>query len=248
MNDRRPTRLFLDVDLGGDVAPLTDRETNYLGSVLRLKRGDRVLAFNGRGQERYAEIASLAKRRGELALREAGEPLPESPLALTLVQALPKTEAMDLIVQKITELGVHALHPVTSDFSVVRLSGERAERRIEHWRRIAQSACEQCGRHSPPDIAPLGSLDSALDALPAGGLGIVLDPRASVPLSDVASPEGSTGIHIAIGPEGGFSPQDLERLTRREFVRARFGTRVLRAETAAIAATALLQARWGDLR
>src|SRR5690606_17588068 len=114
MSDRRITRLYLDRDLGADRAPLTEREAKYLGSVLRLKRGDRVLAFNGRGQERYAAIASLARSGAELALCDAVEPLPEPPLALTLVQALPKTDAMDLIVQKATELGVCALWPVTT--------------------------------------------------------------------------------------------------------------------------------------
>src|SRR5690606_32206109 len=203
MSDRRITRLYLDCDLGGDRAVLTERETKYLGSVLRLKRGDHVLAFNGRGQERFATIASLGRGHGELALLDFVEPLPESKLALTLVQALPKTEAMDLVVQKATELGVRALWPVTSDFSVVRLEPERAERRALHWRRVAQSACEQCGRHRPPDINPVQPLAESLEAMPETSTRIVLDPRAAQPLSRAEPLAGE--LFLLIGPEGGFS-------------------------------------------
>lgn len=245
MPDRRIPRLYLDCDLGKERAPLTDREAKYLGSVLRLKRGDNVLAFNGRGKERLAAIASLARSGAELALLDAVEPLPESPLALTLVQALPKADAMDLIVQKATELGVRALWPVTTDFSVVRLSGERAERRATHWQRIAQSACEQCGRHRPPDIEPVRPLTDALEQLPADGLRVVLDPRSDVPLPSAARP--SDGVFVLVGPEGGFSETDLDRIGRHGFTRMRFGPRTLRAETAAIAAASVLQALWGDL-
>jgi len=246
MSDRRITRLYLDRDLGADRAPLTERETKYLGSVLRLKRGDHVLAFNGRGQERFAAIASLARAQGELALLDFVDPLPESKLALTLVQALPKTEAMDLVVQKATELGVRALWPVTSDFSVVRLDPERAERRAVHWRRIAQSACEQSGRHRPPEIRAVQPLAQCLEQIPTDSTRIVLDPRADAPLSSAEPPTGD--LFLMIGPEGGFSEADLERIERHGVRRMRLGPRTLRAETAAIAAAGIAQALWGDLR
>ena len=246
MSDRRITRLYLDRDLGGDRAPLTERETKYLGSVLRLKRGDRVLAFNGRGQERYGAIASLGRSNGELELFDFVDPLPESKLALTLVQALPKTEAMDLVVQKSTELGVRALWPVTSDFSVVRLDPERAERRALHWQRVAQSACEQCGRHRPPDIGPVRPLTECLAAMPETSTRIVLDPRAARPLSSAEPP--TAELFLLIGPEGGFSEADLARIERHGVTRMRLGPRTMRAETAAIVAAGLAQALWGDLR
>ncbi|HEX7079971.1 MAG TPA: 16S rRNA (uracil(1498)-N(3))-methyltransferase [Gammaproteobacteria bacterium] len=246
MSDRRITRLYVECDLGEDRAPLTERETKYLGSVLRLKRGDRVLAFNGRGQERFATIASLARAHGELALLDFVEPLPESKLALTLVQALPKTEAMDFVVQKATELGVRALWPVTSDFSVVRLDPERAERRAVHWRRVAQSACEQCGRHRPPEIKAVQPLAASLEQMPSGSTRIVLDPRAARPLSGTEPPAGE--LFLLIGPEGGFSEADLERIESHGVTRMRLGPRTLRAETAAIVAAGLVQALWGDLR
>lgn len=245
MSDRRITRLYVDQNLDRDRAPLTDKETKYLGSVLRLKRGDRVLAFNGRGRERIATIASLARAGGELALLDHVEPLPESSLALTIVQALPKTDAMDFVVQKATELGVRALWPTTSDFSVVKLGAERAARRAAHWRRVAQSACEQCGRHSPPEIEPVRPLATCLDDIPADSLKIVLDPRAEHALSSLERPDAD--VFVLIGPEGGFSEADLARAVDRGFQRMRLGPRTMRAETAAIAVAALLQAQWGDM-
>lgn len=245
-HNRRISRLFLDRDLTRSSVPLTERETNYLGSVLRLKRGDRVLAFDGRGHERHATIASLARRQGELALHDAVAPVPESDLALTLIQALPKTEAMDLVVQKITELGVHALWPVTSDFSVVRLDAERAAKRIEHWNRVAQSACEQCGRHRPPDLRPVTSLDEALGEIPAAATRLMFDAQTGSAFAPAPKPSGP--VFVAVGPEGGFSQADSKTLDAAGFARVRLGPRTLRAETAAVVGCALLQALWGDLR
>ena len=157
----RAKRLFVDRDLGGDTLPLDEGEAHYLGHVLRLQRGDELIAFNGRGEERYALVSAVQRRGAVLELRAEHAALPESPLDLTLVQALPKADAMDLIVQKATELGARTIVPVYAEFSVVRIDGERLDRRVEHWRRIAQSACEQCGRHAPPKIvvpvaSPLG--------------------------------------------------------------------------------------------
>jgi 16S rRNA (uracil1498-N3)-methyltransferase len=133
--------------------------------VLRLQRGDELIAFNGHGEERHAVVSALQRRGAVLELRAAHAALPESPLDLTLVQALPKADAMDLIVQKATELGARTIVPVYAEFSVVRIDGERLDRRVEHWRRIAQSACEQSGRHTPPAIAVPASLQEGIARL-----------------------------------------------------------------------------------
>jgi len=241
----RTTRLFVDRDLSGDTLPLDGDEAHYLVHVLRLQRGNELIAFNGRGDERHAIVSALQRRGAVLELRAEHAALPESLLGLTLVQALPKSEAMDLIVQKATELGVRTIVPVYSEFSVVRIDADRLDRRVEHWRRISQSACEQCGRHAPPKIVVPAALNDALRELPSDVAKLALDPAAEGRLA--AAPHPANGIVLAIGPEGGFAPSDWQQLDTASFARATLGPRVLRAETAAITACAIAQAQWGDL-
>jgi 16S rRNA (uracil1498-N3)-methyltransferase len=230
--------------LDGAKLQLDEHEAHYLAHVLRLARGEEVIAFNGRGTERRATVGSLQRRGGELELDEPLQPRPESQLDLTLVQALPKSDAMDLIVQKATELGARAIRPVFSEFSVVKLDDERGARRVEHWRRIAQSACEQCGRHTPPEIAAPEPLPACLESLPAASRRIALDPAAELRLADLAP--APNAVVLLVGSEGGLGANDWRRLDSAHFERARLGPRVLRAETAAVAACALAQALWGD--
>jgi 16S rRNA (uracil1498-N3)-methyltransferase len=249
----RPThrlpRLFIERELSGSSLSLDEREAHYLKHVLRLKRGDRLVVFDGGGAERFAGVATLERRGATLELADSHIPLPDSPLELTLIQGLAKSDAMDFIVQKATELGVHALLPVYTEFSVVKLDAERSERRLEHWRKVAQSACEQCGRHQPPRIDAPATLAEALEALPTGPARFALDPYApyaerSLARSPAAPP---ARIQVAVGPEGGFGPMDWRRLDAAQFARATLGPRVLRAETAALAVCAIAQACWGDI-
>jgi 16S rRNA (uracil1498-N3)-methyltransferase len=240
----RLPRLFVERDLDGSSVTLDERESHYLGHVLRLARGDELVAFNGRGAERVATIGSLHRQGAVLELRATRTPMSESPLDLTLLQGLPKSDAMDLVVQKATELGVHTLAPALTEFSVVRLDGERSDRRIDHWRKIARSACEQCGRHRPPTIAAPLPLVDAIAELPAAPARFALDPKAERALDEQAAP--TQGLVIAVGPEGGFAASDWRRLDAAEFVRVALGPRVLRAETAAVAACAVAQSLWGD--
>jgi 16S rRNA (uracil1498-N3)-methyltransferase len=241
---RRVPRLFLERELSGDTLPLDEREAHYLGHVLRLQRGDELVAFNGRGTERHASVRALHRRGAELDLGEARSALPESPLDLTLVQAIVKADAMDLVVQKSTELGVRAIRPVFTEFSVVRLDDERAERRVEHWRKIAQSACEQCGRHAPPLVAAPVDLRASFETLPAAVRRLALDLDAPAALARIEP--WPTALAIAVGPEGGFGDEDWRRLDAAGVERVGLGPRVLRAETAALAACGLAQALWGD--
>lgn len=241
---RRVPRLFIERDLAGSTLALDEREAHYLGHVLRLDRGDALIAFDGAGTERHATVRSLQRRGATLELGDANAPLPESSLALTLLQALPKADAMDLVVQKATELGVRRIAPVHTEFSVVKLDAERAERRVEHWRRIAQSACEQCGRHRPPEIDMPVELLPRLNMLEAETR-IALDPGAATRLAAL-TPRPTSAV-IAIGPEGGFGTNDWRLLDKAGFGRVSVGERVLRAETAAIAACAIAQSCWGDL-
>ncbi|MEO8465829.1 MAG: 16S rRNA (uracil(1498)-N(3))-methyltransferase, partial [Gammaproteobacteria bacterium] len=204
-----------------------------------------LIVFNGRGEERHALVGALQRRGALLELRAERTALPESPLDLILLQALPKADAIDLIVQKATELGARTIVPVYAEFSVVRIEGDRLDRRVEHWRRIAQSACEQCGRHAPPKIAVPVALSDALRELPSDVAKLALDPAAEGRLA--TAPRPANGLVVAIGPEGGFAPADWRQLDASGFARATLGPRVLRAETAAIAACTIAQAQWGDL-
>ena len=243
---QRAPRLFLERDLTGAAVSLDDREAHYLGHVLRLKRGDELVAFNGRGHERDARVATLTRRSAELTLGAVLASLPESVLVITLVQALAKAEAMDLVVQKATELGVREILPVYSDHSVVKLDTERRERRVEHWNRIARSACEQSGRHTPPRIEAPAPLAAALEALPAAPQRFALEPSTAQTLIGGAIPK--AGLIVAVGPEGGFGATDWRRLDAAQFARVGLGPRVLRAETAALAVCAIAQFQWGDLQ
>jgi 16S rRNA (uracil1498-N3)-methyltransferase len=245
VSTHRLPRLYLERELDGDRLTLAEPESHYLGRVLRLQRGDQLLVFNGRGAERQASVESLQRRDATLVLGAALTPLPESVLDLTLVQALPKSDAMDLIVQKATELGVRSIIPVYTEFSVVKLDAERSTRRLDHWQKIAQSACEQCGRHRPPQIEPPAHLAEALATLPSGVARFALDPGAEQALVGQTPP--APTLAVAVGPEGGFGPTDWRRLDAAQFTRVTVGPRVLRAETAALTVCAIAQARWGDL-
>jgi 16S rRNA (uracil1498-N3)-methyltransferase len=244
VSTHRVPRLYVERELDGERLTLDERESHYLSHVLRLQRGGRLVVFNGRGAERHASVESLQRRGATLVLAAPQAPLAESTLDLTLVQALPKSDAMDLIVQKATELGVAAVVPVYTEFSVVKLEAERAARRLDHWRKVAQSACEQCGRHRPPRIESPGPLAEALTALPSL-VRFALDPSAEAAL--VAQPAPARELVIAVGPEGGFGPADWRRLDAAQFARVTLGPRVLRTETAALAVCAIAQSRWGDL-
>ncbi len=241
----RNPRLFVERELEGRSLTLDEREAHYLGHVLRISRGETLVVFNGRGTERVANVVSLHRREAMLELADTLAARPESPLELTLVQALPKSDAMDLIVQKATELGARALLPVYTEFSVVKLDDERSERRVDHWRKIAQSACEQCGRHRPPRIDPPMTLAAALEALPDGAARFALDPAASLAFDRQPAP--AHGVVVAVGPEGGFGGADWQRLDAAQFARVSLGPRTLRTETAALAVCAVAQACWGDL-
>jgi 16S rRNA (uracil1498-N3)-methyltransferase len=238
-------RLFVAADLAGDSLSLDARSAHYVVDVLRLQAGDRLIVFNGQGEERRAVVDTAGRRGAGLSLHERVVPLPEPDLAVTLIQSWVKNDAMDLIVQKATELGVRAIHAVKTEWSVVRLDAERGARRLTHWRKIAASACEQSGRHFPPVIGLFHSLAASCAELPANALRVAFEPGAREGL-DALHPV-SAAVCVLIGPEGGFGAADRATIAAAGFVSASLGPRTLRAETAALAACALAQARWGDL-
>jgi 16S rRNA (uracil1498-N3)-methyltransferase len=213
--------------------------------VLRLPPGAPVVLFDGRGGEYPAHIERIERDRVYAELAAWQEIERESALAVTLIQALQAGDKMDFTIQKAVELGVRDIVPVESRRSVLRLSGERAAKRVAHWQGVVASACEQCGRNQVPLVAPLEKLENWL-ARPAGGvLRLMLVPDAGQTLADIA-PVGE--VQLLIGAEGGLDPQEMIAAQHAGFQAVRLGPRVLRTETAGLAALAALQALWGDFR
>lgn len=240
----RMTRVFVEAPLSaGSTVPLPESAAGHLLRVLRLGVGDACVLFNGDGFDYPARIVAAGKRDASVELGMPHAPGNESPLRIILLQAVARGEKMDWIVQKATELGVDAIMPVLSERSEVKLEGERAEKRIAHWRSVAASACEQSGRARLPTISAPQRLADALAALPDAAHRRVLDPDAEAVPLHIQAP---ASVVLAIGPEGGWSPRDLTQLRDAGFGGLRLGPRVLRTETAGIAAIAALQARFGD--
>ena len=207
--------------------------------------GDRVTLFDGMGGEWTGVITGSGKRAAALQLLEFDPVERESPLRITLVQALATSDKMDFIVQKAVELGIDAIQPVATERATLKLAGDRAQKRTAHWRAIAQAACEQCGRNRVPALAEPVTLEAWL-ALPSMERRLMLHPQAHsslVELADVALP-----IAIVVGPEGGFSAKEIAQAENHGVKQVRFGPRVLRAETAGLAAIAAINAVHGDLR
>ena len=225
---------------------LPERAARHVG-VRRLREGSSVVLFDGNGGE-FAAVLGKTTRQGVAADIGAWHDVErESPLRLTLAQGISSGDRMDLTLQKATELGVTAILPLACERSVVRLSPERAERRLEHWRQILLSACEQCGRNRVPALAPVMGMEDWLASLgPAGDQRLLLDPLAEVGMARIRT-EPTSGVLLLVGPEGGFTRHELAAAHRSGFQGARLGPRVLRTETAPLAAIAILQALHGDL-
>jgi 16S rRNA (uracil1498-N3)-methyltransferase len=241
----RVSRLHVDTELtaGAELA-LRGERARYLGKVLRARPGDRLVLFDGRGGEFEATVIGLARERVDLAIGVRREVDRESPLAVTLGLGISRGERMDYALQKATELGVAAIVPLLTERCVVQLDAERAAGRAAHWGGVIASACEQCGRNRVPVLAPVSGLTEWL-AVGPGGLRLVLSPAADAALGDLAPPR--AGLTLLIGPEGGLEPAELALAARAGFRALRLGPRVLRTETAVVAALAAIQACWGDL-
>ena len=243
----RLTRVHVDTPLApGSEVLLPESAAVHLSRVLRLGVGDECVLFNGDGHDYAARISALGKRELRVVVAAARAVDNESPLRLHLLQGVARGEKMDLILQKATELGVAAIAPLWSQRSEVKLDEARAEKRWAHWRGVVAAACEQCGRARVPSVAAPVPLAAALDALPAGGLRLILDPEGELALATLAV-DGGGGVVLAVGPEGGWSPTDREQLRAAGFRGLKLGPRILRTETAGLAAIAALQSRLGDL-
>lgn len=213
--------------------------------VLRLGVGAEIVLFDGRNGEYTARIEHADRERVTVSVGAWQDIERESPLKITLVQAVQAAEKMDLTIQKAVELGVGTIVPVTSRRSVVRLSGERADRRVAHWQAVAVAACEQCGRNHIPVVAPLQSLEQWLAVPGSGAARLMLAPGAEIALGKLPA---AAAVELLVGAEGGLDPAEIAAAEHAGFVAVSLGPRILRTETAGLAAVAAMQALWGDFR
>ena len=225
---------------------MPDSTAAHLVRVLRLREGDECVLFNGDGNDYRARIASAGKREVVVQVLSSDVVGNESPLRITLVQGIARGEKMDLILQKATELGVAGFVPVLAERTEVKLDAERTGKRMAHWRSVIVSACEQSGRARVPGLTQPVALGQVATQVADDAVKLTLDPVGDSTLAALAMPAGDS-VAIAIGPEGGWSPRDREILRTAGFSGLKLGPRILRTETAGLAAIAALQSRFGDL-
>ena len=242
----RLTRVHVSEPLtAGHRHTLEGDAANHIMRVLRLRPGDALALFDGRGGEHAARVEGFRKDAVIVEVGERSATAVESPLSLTLAQGVSRGERMDWVVQKATELGVSCISPVMTERTMVKLDAQQAERKRLHWRGIAIAACEQSGRDRIPEIGtPLG-LPEFLGRVDARATRVLLSPAGTLRIADLPRPEG--GVLVLIGPEGGLAEPEQRAAIAAGFVGVRLGPRVLRTETAAVAALTLLQYRFGDL-
>jgi 16S rRNA (uracil1498-N3)-methyltransferase len=244
----RLTRIYVEQDLTpGSVVQLPPETASHLARVLRARSGDELVLFSGDGREFHGAVESVRGSRVTASVGAGTAVDRESPFAVTLVQCVPRGDRMDFIVQKATELGVTRIVPLLSQRSVVRLDASQAESKAAHWRAVAVNACEQCGRNRVPIIEAasqlLNYLGSSTSILPR----LVLEPDSESNETPTSLTAGA-GAELAIGPEGGFAAEELEAFRIAGFACVQLGPRILRTETAAIAALTWLQTRFGDMQ
>jgi len=239
------TRLYCDLPLSpGAEIVLPDAAARHAVTVLRLQVGDTLDLFNGEGGEYRASIVAASKRETRVRLIAFHAAERESPLEITLALGISAGERMDYSLQKATELGVTAIQPLATERSVVKLAGERADRRLQHWQHVVIAACEQCGRNRVPAVAPVQTLFAYLAAVERNVRLLMLSPHAATPLKRVPP---AASVVLLIGAEGGLAPAEFQAAEASGFEPVSLGPRILRTETAPVAALAVLQALWGDI-
>jgi len=236
----RLPRLFMDKPLSLGLHTLPADRGHYLARVLRRGAGDAVQLFDGSGMEYLGELVQSGKTL-QVELSQVRHGLEREKLSIHLGQGLSRGERMDWVIQKATELGVSSITPIITERCEVQLKGARCEKRLSHWRQIAISACEQCGRSYLPQINPPQSLNDWLAETKAD-LKLVLEPQSSGALHHAAP----ASLALLIGAEGGLTAEEVEQAQATGFAALQLGPRILRTETAAVAALAVAQERWGD--
>jgi 16S rRNA (uracil1498-N3)-methyltransferase len=241
----RIPRIYQDSPLNiGATVSLQDDAANHVGRVLRMLPDHEICLFNGLGGQYQATIVESSKKQVIVRIDSFNAHSVESPLAIHLGQVVSRGDKMEFTIQKSVELGVNIITPLWSSRCGVKLQGERLDKKLDQWQKIAISACEQCGRNTIPVIRPLMSLENWL-AEPTDELKLTLHPRAAHSVGTLSAPV--NGVRLVIGPEGGLSDEEIAMTERYEFQEMLLGPRVLRTETAALTAITALQCRFGDL-
>jgi 16S rRNA (uracil1498-N3)-methyltransferase len=239
-------RAYVDLEMQeGDIVTLPAPVYQHLVVVLRRIRGDTVTLFNGRGGEYGATIEAVARKTVTARVTQFRDVQRESPLQVTLGQAVSKGERMDYAIQKAVELGVTTIQPLVTDHVVVRLDAERWQRKREHWQSVAVSACEQSGRTRVPAVAPVVDLRDWINAVPGTALRLVLAPTGGVAAGTLK--HGGQAVWLLVGPEGGLSEQESRLVDISGFTALSLGPRTLRSETAGVVALSVMQSLWGDV-
>ena len=223
---------------------LDEAAAHHAARVLRLKQEDAVVLFNGKGGEYPARITGISKTKVTVLTGEWQNIERESPLHIILAQAVSSTEKMDFTVQKAVELGATAIQPLACQRSVVRMDAAHAQKRIEHWRKVAIAACEQCGRNRVPQIAEMVSLKKFLVKLENDVLRLMLSPGGGLSFKQLKYQGG--GIILLVGAEGGLTAEEEQAASSAGFTQVTLGKRIMRTETAGLAALAAIQSLWGD--
>ena len=241
----RIPRIFEPTPLhSGQQLALSDDGANHVGRVLRMSVGEALVLFDGLGGQYPATISEVGKKQVMVTLGEHQNEEVESPLFIHLGQVISRGEKMEFTIQKSVELGVNVITPLFSERCGVKLQGERLDKKLEQWQKIATSACEQCGRNRVPEIRTVMTLAQWM-AEPTAELKLNLHPRAPYSINTLPQPD--QGIRLLIGPEGGLSDEEIALAARHHFADMLLGPRVLRTETAAMTAITALQCRFGDL-
>lgn len=236
-------RIYTHTDLNNEcIFELDDNAFGHAIRALRLQQGDSVRVFNGDGHEYLAELIEVSKKSARAKVLNSLKQDPPAPLTIRLGQVISKGDRMDFTVQKATELGISHITPLWSERCDVRLKGERLDKKCEHWQRVAISACEQSGRNTVPTIANACSVHDWAQRSVAD-LRLLLHPHQQQPLHQQQTPR---SIDLLVGPEGGFSEAEVSQLLAHDFTGLCLGPRILRTETAALAALSVLQYQWGD--
>lgn len=238
------SRIYLaEARAAGDTVALEDAAFRHVARVLRMRVGDRLTVFNGKGSEFTARITGMERHAAHVLLEARRDGNTESPLHSTLLQAVGKGERMDWALQKATELGISTIQPVLTARCNVKLDAERWAKKQAHWQGVLIAACEQSGRVCIPELQPVAKLDDVLGQC-AAALRLVLAPQSGrAPIDSVSTVD---SVALLVGPEGGLNEQEIQRAEAAGFQSWQIGPRTLRTETAPMVALALLQQRFGD--